>query len=165
MKYVNFCLIAILSLALSSGSVKSDRPSIGYYPGETMPDIALIGSNGESFTLSELKGRKVVVNFWASYDAQSRATNVQLYNFLTENNADVAFLSVSFDENMNVLQRTLVMDQLDTVSCFHEQEGRNSDLYADFKLSKGFRSYLIDEQGVITAMNVDPKQLRSLLKV
>ena len=165
MKYVNFCLLVILSLALSSGSVKSDRPSVGYYPGEMMPDIALTDAQGMQLTLSELKGKQVVVNFWASYDAQSRATNVQLYNFLRESKADVAFLSVSFDENLNVLQRTLVLDQLNTDNCYRELEGRNSDLYNEFKFNKGFRSYLIDEEGVIAAIDIDPEQLRSILKV
>ncbi|MBZ4651620.1 MAG: putative secreted protein [Proteiniphilum sp.] len=163
MKYVNFCLAAILSLALSSGSVKRDLPSIGYHPGEMIPDIVLTDSEGERLTLHELKGKKVVLNFWASYDAQSRAANVQLYNFLSRNNADVTFLSVSFDENLNVLERTLAMDHLEKISCYLESEGTASELYEEFRFSKGFKSYLIDEKGVITAMNIDPTLLRNLL--
>jgi cytochrome oxidase Cu insertion factor (SCO1/SenC/PrrC family) len=71
MKYVNFCLGTILTLVLTSGSVKQTTPSVGYYPGETIPDIVLTGLNGDQVRLNEYKGRKVVVNFWASYDAQS----------------------------------------------------------------------------------------------
>ena len=163
MKYVNFCLAAILSLALSSGSVKSDLPSIGYHPGETIPDIVLTDSEGERLALHELKGKKVLLNFWASYDAQSRAANVQLYNFLSRNNADVTFISVSFDENPNVLERTLAMDHLEMISCYRETNGTDSDLYQDLRFNKGFRSYLIDEQGVITAMNIDSGDLQELL--
>ncbi|KUL20036.1 MAG: hypothetical protein XE13_0170 [Proteiniphilum sp. 51_7] len=163
MKYVNFCLAAILSLALSSGSVKRDLPSIGYHPGEMIPDIVLTDSEGERLTLHELKGKKVVLNFWASYDAQSRAANVQLYNFLSRNNADVTFLSVSFDENLNVLERTLAMDHLEKIFCYLEAEGTASELFKQFRFSDGFKSYLIDEKGVITAMNIDPALLRNLL--
>lgn len=163
MKYVNFCLAAILSLALSSGSVKSDLPSKGYHPGEMIPDIVLMDSEGESLALNELKGKKVVLNFWASYDAQSRATNVQLYNFLSGNNIDVTFISVSFDENLNVLERTLAMDRLENVPCYREIKGTGSELYRNFSFRKGYRNYLIDEQGVITAMNIDPEDLRAFL--
>ncbi len=163
MKYVNFCLAAILSLALSSGSVNSDLPSIGYHPGEMIPDIVLTDSEGERLAIHELKGKKVVLNFWASYDAQSRAANVQLYNFLSRNNADVTFISVSFDENRNVLERTLAMDRLEKIPCYRETNGTGSELYQDFRFRKGFRNYLIDEQGVITAMNIDPEDLRTLL--
>ncbi len=164
MKYVNFCLAAILSLALSSGSVKNDLPSIGYHPGEMIPDIVLTDSEGERLVLHELKGKKVVLSFWASYDAHSRAANVQLYHFLSRINSDVTFISVSFDENQNVLERTLAMDQLEMIPCYREPNGSGSGLYQDFRFSKGFSNYLIDEEGLITAMNIDPEEMQTLLQ-
>lgn len=162
MKYVNFCLIAIFSLALTSGSVKDAAPIIGYYPGEIIPNIVLTDLEGDTYNLSDYKGKKVVVNFWASYDAQSRANNVLLHNYLKMNNADVTFLSVSFDENKDVIERTFEMDNLDKISQFCEINGADSELYYDFKLNHGFRNYLIDENGVITAMNVTPEDLSSI---
>ncbi|WP_294072579.1 TlpA family protein disulfide reductase [Proteiniphilum sp. UBA1028] len=163
MKYVNFCLIAMFSLALSSGSVKDAVPSIGYYPGERLPDIVLTDIKGDSCNLSDYKGKKVVVNFWASYDARSRATNVRLHNFLKMTNADVVFLSISFDQNIHVVERTLAMDNLDTISQFCEVNGPESGLYKDFRLNRGFRNYLIDENGVIKAMNFTSEDLSVIL--
>lgn len=163
MKYVNFCLIAIFSLALSSGSVKDAAPSIGYYPGEIIPDIVLTDLEGYTYNLSDYQGKKVVVNFWASYDAQSRASNVLLHNYLKMSNADVTFLSVSFDENKDVIERTIAMDNLDKISQFCEIVGADSELYSDFKLNRGFRNYLIDETGVIKAMNFTPEELSDIL--
>ena len=63
MKYVNFCLVALFSLALSSGSVKDAAPSLGYYPGEIIPEIVLTDLEGDKYMLSDFKGNKVVVNF------------------------------------------------------------------------------------------------------
>lgn len=163
MKYVNFCLAVVASLMLMSGSVNKSAPSLGYYPGETIPNIALEDSEGNAVNLNDLKGKKVVLNFWAAYDAQSRATNAQLYNYLKENNSDVEFLSVSFDENRNVFEKTLLLDNIDSFSQFCDVNGTESEIYKDFQLKKGFKSYLIDERGVITAMNVTPKTLRTLL--
>lgn len=163
MKYVNFCLLAIFSLALSAVSVKRELPSTGYHPGETIPDIVLTNSEGTLQHLHDFKGKKVVVNFWAAYDAQSRATNVQLHNYLKMNHPDIEFLSISFDENRNVVEKTLVMDNLENSSQFYEVNGSRSDLYKEFKLSKGFRNYLIDENGVITAMNLTPGDLSTIL--
>ncbi len=163
MKYVNFCLIAIFSLALSSGSIKDAAPSIGYYPGEMIPNIVLTDLEGDTYSMSDFKGKKVVVNFWASYDAQSRATNVLLHNYLKINNANVTFLSISFDENKDVLERTFEMDNLDTISQFCEVNGVDSEIYHNFKLNRGFRNYLIDENGVITAMNFTPEDLSSFI--
>lgn len=159
MKCLNFCLLAIASFALSSGSVKTDRLTVGYYPGELIPNIVLNDWEGNSVNLNDYKGNKVVVNFWAAYDAQSRAVNVWLYNYLKENNPDVVFLSISFDENKSVFERTLLLDKLESNLHFCEVNGSRSDVYKDFRLEKGFRNYLIDENGVIAAMNVTPNAL------
>lgn len=69
MKYVNFCLAAIISLMLMSGTTKNDKPSIGYFPGEQIPNIVLQDVSGKTFDLSRYKGKTVVLNFWAAYDA------------------------------------------------------------------------------------------------
>ena len=163
MKYVNFCLIVIMTFALSAGSVSHKIPSVGYYPGEMIPDIVLTDLEGNSYQLHDYRGKKVVVNFWASYDAQSRAANVQLHNILKVMDEDVVFLSISFDENKNVVERTMALDDLETESLFCELNGTGSKLYKEFKLDKGFRNYLIGENGVIAAMNMAPDDLKQNL--
>lgn len=163
MKYVNFCLSAIISLLLMSSSIKTDKPSLGYYPGEQIPNIVLKGLEGQNLDLSAYKGKKVVLNFWAAYDARSRAANVRLYNYLKKNHADVTLLSISFDKNENVFEKTLLMDKIDLNSQFCDVTGTDSEIYKQFQLKKGFRNYLIDEKGVIQAMNLSPEKLQTLL--
>ncbi len=163
MKYVNLCLIVIMTFALSAGSVNNKTPSLGYYPGEMMPDVVLTDLDGNSHQLHDYKGKKVVVNFWASYDAQSRAANVQLHNILKPMDGSVIFLSVSFDENRNVAERTLLLDDMETVPLFCELNGSRSRLYKEFKLDKGFRNYLIGENGVIVSINFTPDDLKQIL--
>ncbi len=163
MKYVNICLIVIITFALTAGTVNQKAPSVGYHPGETIPDIVLTDLEGNNYLLHDYKGKKVVVNFWASYDARSRAANVQLHNILKEMDEDVIFLSVSFDENQHVVERTLRLDDMETVSLFSEPNGTRSKLYKELKLNRGFRNYLIDENGIIAAMDVDPTDLKQLL--
>ena len=163
MKYLSFCLVSVITLVLSAGSVKTEFPSPGYHPGETIPDIVLTDSEGNSRNLHDYKGKKVVVNFWATYHAQSRANNVQLYNYLQNSDSDVEFVSVAFDENRNVVERTLVLDRLESISQFYEIRGTSSETYKDFRLNEGFRNYLIDENGVIIAMNITPGDLKTIL--
>ncbi|MEA4916787.1 Thiol-disulfide oxidoreductase ResA [bioreactor metagenome] len=163
MKYLSFCLVWVMAFVLSSGSVKTSLPSKGYYPGEMIPDIVLTDSEGNYHNLYDYKGKKVVVNFWATYHAQSRANNVQLYNYLQSNNSDVEFISVAFDENRNVVERTLTLDRLESISQFYEMSGTGSEIYKDFKLNEKFRNYLIDENGVIIAMNITPEDLKTIL--
>lgn len=162
MKYVSFCLAVLFSLVLMSGATKTDEPSTGYYPGERMPNIALDDSFGKRLEMDSYKGKKVVINFWAVYDAPSRAMNILLNNYL-KSNQDVVFLSVSFDENRTVFEKTLLWDNIDLNSQFCDAKGSESKLYKEFNLGRGFKNYLIDENGVIMAMNVSPEKLKSIL--
>ena len=163
MKYVNFCLAAITSLLLMSSSIKTEKTSTGYYPGEQIPNIVLNGLGGQHLDLSDYKGKKVVLNFWAAYDARSRASNVQLYNYLKENESDVTFLSISFDENRNVFEKTAFLDKIDLSSQFCDENGTDSEIYKDFQLRKGFKNYLIDESGVILAIDLSVDKLKNLI--
>lgn len=164
MKYVKFCLAVVITFALSASSVNMHTPSAGYHPGEMIPNIILTDMEGNKHQLHDYRGKKVVVNFWASYDARSRAANVQLHNTLKMLDTDVTFLSISFDENQNVVERTLALDDMETVSLFSEINGTGSKLYKEFKLDRGFRNYLIGENGVIAAMNMNPDELKQLFR-
>ena len=148
MKYVNFCLV---------------KTSTGYYPGEQIPNIVLSGWEGRYLDLSEYKGKKVVLSFWAAYDAQSRASNVRLYNYLKEAAPDITFLSISFDENRNVFEKTALLDKIDLNSQFCDETGVNSAIYKEFRLRNGFRNYLIDESGVILAIDLSIEKLKDLI--
>lgn len=163
MKYVNFCLVAIVSLFFMSSSIKTEKTSTGYYPGEQIPNIVLSGWEGQHLDLSEYKGRKVVLSFWAAYDAQSRARNVQLHNYLKEAALDVTFLSISFDENRNISERTALLDKIDLNSQFCDETGANSVIYKEFRLRQGFKNYLIDEDGVILAIDLSVEKLKELI--
>lgn len=161
MKYVNLCLVAV-SLFLMSGSIKTQKTSIGYYPGEQIPNIVIDGSEGTHLDLSEYRGKKVVLNFWAAYDARSRANNVALYNYVKENASDIAFVSISLDENIHVFEKTMHLDKIENHSQFCEMNGTRSKIYKDFQLKKGFKSYLIDENGIIKAINITTENLTDL---
>ncbi len=163
MRYLSFCLVALTSLFFMSTSIKTKTPSIGYYPGERIPNIVLSGLDGRRLDLSDYRGKKVMLTFWAAYDAQSRATNVRLYNYLKKNHADVAILSISFDKSQNVFEKTVLLDEIDLISQYCDAAGTDSEIYKDFQLNKGFKNYLINENGVIAAMDVTPEKLEKLL--
>lgn len=148
---------------LFAGSVKTELPLTGYHTGEKIPGIALTDSEGNSCTLSDYKGKKVVVSFWATYHAQSRANNVQLHNYLEKFDPEVAFVSIALDENRNVVERTLELDRLENKSQFYETKGTGSGANKDFNPGKRFCSYLIDESGVIMATHVTPGDLKTIL--
>lgn len=165
MKYLKYFLIAGIALiSLSSNTSGTSSLSEGIYPGNLFPDIKnLENESGTKINLSDLKGQKVLVNFWAAYDAYSHKDNVLLSNLIESKNYPVQMVSVSFDKVESVFERTLKMDKIDPSYQFLVKNEASSDLIDKFRLEKGFKNYLIDENGVIVAMNLTANDLDQLL--
>lgn len=156
-------VLGILLLATSSYVVRTPRLSVGITPGNLTPDITLRNDSGEELSLSAMKGQKVLINFWASYDADSHMKNVLLWNYLQKENHQIKMVSVSFDKNKSVFQKTLQFDGIRGDYQYFESDGSKSKAYQKYRLEKGFSNYLINEEGVIIAVNLMPKDLNRLL--
>ena len=109
--------------------------------------------------LTDLKGKYVLLSFWASYDAQSRMQNASLSNALRSTSQDVEMVSVSFDEYQSVFKETIRKDQIVTPTCFVETKGESSGLFKKYRLNRGFTNYLLDGNGVIIAKNISAAEL------
>ncbi len=164
MKYWKYFLIAGIVLITSSYTTRTSGLSEGIYPGNLMPELKLKDESGKSLNLEHLRGVKVLLNFWAAYDAESHMENVLLWNTLQKGSYPVVMLSVSFDKSKSVFEKTLAMDGINLGYQFCDTKGTNSEVYKKYQLEKGFKNYLIDENGVIVAMNLNPKELENYLK-
>jgi len=165
MKYLKYFLIAAIAfISLSSNTSGTSSLSEGIYPGNLFPDIKnLENESGTKINLSDLKGQKVLVNFWAAYDADSHKDNVLLSRLIESKNYPVKMLSVSFDKVESVFERTVKMDKIDPLYQFLVKNEESSDLFNQFRLERGFKNYLLDENGVIVAMNLTANDLSQLL--
>lgn len=165
MKYLKyFLIVGIIFISLSSNTSRTSRLSEGIYPGNLLPDIKnLENESGAKISLSDLRGQKVLVNFWAAYDASSRKNNVLFSHMIEKQNSPVQMISISFDKSESVFERTLRMDKVDTEYQFLANGDVSSEMFDVYRLHGGFKNYLIDEDGVIIAMNVNPKELGQIL--
>lgn len=165
MKYLRYFLIACVALiGFVSGMSKNTKPSEGIYPGDILPDIQLSGNESQGkFKLSDLRGQKVLVNLWAAYNAQSHCNNVLLANTIKRNNYQLAMVSLSFDESKSVFEKTIAMDAVGGNYQFWLNPKQQNGLQSLYKLKNGFRSYLLDENGKIIAMNVSAENLGHLM--
>ncbi len=116
-------------------------------PGKKAPDVILNDTSGQPVSLKSYTGRKIILYFWAGWDALSRADNrrlVKLYPGLRQNNTEI--LGISLDENEIVWKGAIRLDNL--------QWPQVSDLkgiYSDVKRSYNIPDelpfyYLVDEQ-------------------
>lgn len=166
MKYVKYLVVMSITLfSLSSSTTTTSSLSEGIYPGNLLPDIKNAENiSGTSMNLSDLRGQKVLLNFWAAYDAESHKDNVLLSNLIEKNGYDVQMISMSFDKSQAVFEKTIAIDNVDNTHQFMVSENNQKDLISRYKLEKGFKNYLLDENGVVMATNVSTDDLDRLLK-
>ena len=166
MKYVKWIFVVLLIGSLTS-FVEKDKPTGGLNVGDIAPDFKIQSmSAGQPLAeLSDMKGKYVLLSFWASYDAHSRMQNSSLSNVLrsASRNENVEMVSVSFDEYQSIFKETVRKDQIVTPTCFVETKGESSGLFKKYRLGRGFTNYLLDENGVIIAKNISAAELSAYL--
>ena len=166
MKYVKWIFVVLLIGSLTS-FVEKDKPTGGLNVGDIAPDFKIQSmSAGQPLAeLSDMKGKYVLLSFWASYDAHSRMQNASLSNVLrsASRNDNVEMVSVSFDEYQSIFKETIRKDQIVTPTCFVETKGESSGLFKKYRLGRGFTNYLLDENGVIIAKNISAAELSAYL--
>lgn len=166
MKYVKWIFVVLLIGSLTS-FVEKDKPTGGLNVGDIAPDFKIQSmSAGQPLAeLSDMKGKYVLLSFWASYDAHSRMQNASLSNVLrsASRNENVEMVSVSFDEYQSVFKETVRKDQIVMPTCFVETKGESSGLFKKYRLGRGFTNYLLDENGVIIAKNISAAELSAYL--
>ena len=157
---VVFVVLATISLVFFS-FVGKDTPTEGLTIGDRAPEFKIC-SERQFVDLKDLRGKYVLISFWASYDAPSRMQNATLSHVASKNDK-VEMVSVSFDEYKSIFNETIKKDKITTPNCFVETEGEQSELYQTYRLHKGFKNYLLDENGIIIAKDINAKQLAAYL--
>ena len=106
-----------------------------------------------------------MLNFWAGYDAPSRMENIRFAQEIDKSEIEnISLVSVSFDTSRKVFEETIKRDGLNKATQFYDKDGSQSDIFDNYRLNKGFASYLISPEGVIIAKDPNPEQLTKLIR-
>ena len=154
-------VVLIISSWISFSVVGKTTPTEGLTIGDKAPTFTICGEK-QLIDLKDLRGKYVLLSFWASYDALSRMQNATLNHAIAQAD-NVEMVSVSFDEYKSIFNETIKKDQISTSNCFVELAGVSSDLYQTYRLKRGFKNFLLDENGVIVAKDITVSELSSYL--
>ncbi len=140
--------------------------------GEIAPDINLPSINRNvSYKLSNLRGKLVLVNFWASLVAPCRFENpniVKAYNQYKDksftNAQGFTIYSVSLDSNVESWKKAITSDKLSWPYQVSDLKGYDSEIAAAYGIKSIPYNYLIDGDGKVLAINLRGAQLSKTIE-
>ncbi len=165
-------LIALTILLISATTFAQE---IGTNVGDKAKDIVLTSPDGKEIKLSSIKGKVVLIDFWASWCGPCRMENPNLVNSYTKykdakykNAKGFDIYSVSLDKNADAWKAAIEKDKLTWANHVSDLKGWQSSAGADYGVSFIPQNFLINEKGIIVAKNLRgealDKELDKLLK-
>ena len=140
--------------------------------GAPAPEIEFVDANGKKFTLADLKGRALYVDFWASWCGPCREEIPHLAKLVEEvgnNDPDILCISISIDDNATPWKKLIEKDKPVWPQYLATEAGQKS-ISEDYQISGIPRFILIDKNGKIITVNaprpseLDKASLKALLK-
>lgn len=149
-------LIALFTIAIVQTMDKKveeeksvETSGTGIQIGTKAPDFELKTLDGKTVKLSNLQGKKVVLNFWATWCPPCKAEMPEMQKYHEEINDEVIILAVNIDPQLDVqkfvdemgITFTIPLDEEDLVS-------------TDYQVISIPTTYFIDTKGIIQEKHI-----------
>lgn len=141
------------------------KSSLGeVFEGAKAPDIRLKGPDGDSLALSDLKGKVVLIDFWASWCGPCRKENPHVKE-IYEKYKDQGFeiFGVSLDTKGDQWKTAIKHDGIDWVHV-SQLKGWSTDAAKTYGVSSIPQTFLLDKEGTIVKVGLRSYDLEPELK-
>lgn len=158
MKKNVFIIIFILLALIVTGSIilkkiKSPAQTAMVRIGQPAPTFELMDMSGKKWTLEELKGKIVILNFWASWckECKDEKKAIQAYLNKNGNDKELVFLTVLYKDNP-----TAVGEFIKASGFTFPVLIDNGVVSANYGIKGVPETFLIDKKGILRHKIIGP---------
>lgn len=162
--------LSLITLLLTFTNLSfSQEKLIGYEIGNIAPEIQLASPNGDIVTLSSLRGKVVLLDFWAGWCGPCRRENpvvLKTFNEYRDKNFSIGkgftVYGVSLDKNRESWTQAIKKDNL-TWTQVSDLKYWQSPYVSLYNIRGIPANFLLDKNGVIIAKNLRGERLSTTL--
>lgn len=165
-KILNILLIIIIAGYIINYFYRQPK----YESGEKAKDFTAVLRSGDKFSLSDLQGSYVLLDFWGSWCGPCRKENPDLRSLYSDmkkltfaNAASFEIVSIAIETKKESWENAIVRDSMDWRYHIGEFERFSSPTASLYGVREIPTKYLINPDGMIILVNPDINEIRSYL--
>jgi len=160
MKTKNLFLTAVLAIFFLGVKAQQEIPNIS----DPRLDFTVVDLKGDSIKLSSLKGKVLLIDFWASWCGPCRYSNKNLVKLYSKYKAKgFEIFGISLDEEKGDWKKAIAKDKITWLQG-NDNRGWEATTAMKWNIQAIPSSFLINKKGDVVAIDLEKDKLEAKLK-